>query len=282
LSENTHEYRFSNALSYTFEQLAEMHNTSFSGYYVPLDMTPTQVSDFWRVNQIDATRCVVMHDAHGAFVGMARMGTRATHSWCGGFGIAPAFRGAGAGKLLADEMVRVARETGLTQLQLEVNTQNIPAIKCYEHAGFVAHRRLFGLEIATSVLPAKSAPSLPVKKVPLETILSWYSQHSEQPYWGRELASILTMGAEALVITGPDGSQNTFVVQRVDDKASIQAVLLQSQLTDDELSTMLHAVAADAAQIQIVNEPEESTLLTRYTGLGFTESFSQYEMTLDL
>src|SRR5689334_16073127 len=101
------EYRFSNALGYTFEQLADMHNTSFSGYFMPVSMTPGQTADFWRTNQIDANRCVVMHDANNTFVGMARMGTRGTRCWCGGFGIVPEFRGNGASKLLASEMVRV-------------------------------------------------------------------------------------------------------------------------------------------------------------------------------
>ena len=53
-----------------------MHNMSFSGYFMPVSMTPEQTADFWRTNQIDANRCAVMHDANDAFVGMARMGTR--------------------------------------------------------------------------------------------------------------------------------------------------------------------------------------------------------------
>ncbi|HEY7413790.1 MAG TPA: hypothetical protein VH593_01245, partial [Ktedonobacteraceae bacterium] len=71
-----HTYHFSNALVYTLEKLSEMHNASFDGYFVPITMTPEMAADFWRMNQIDAQRSVVMHDEAGAFVGMARMGTR--------------------------------------------------------------------------------------------------------------------------------------------------------------------------------------------------------------
>jgi len=260
-----------------------MHNTSFSGYFLPINMTPAQVADFWRINQIDATRCVIMHDAHGAFVGMARMGTRGTRGWCGGFGIIPAFRGTGASKILADEMIRVARDTGLTRLQLEVLSQNVPARKLYERIGFVVQRRLFGLEIATSALPVSSALVLPVEKVSLETLLSWQPKRSlDHPYWGRELASVLTIDAELFLLSGKDGGQNAFITQRLDDSMRIQAVLLQSQCTDDELANLLLTVAADATQIQVRNEPEESPLLQRYLGLGFTEFFSQYEMSLPL
>ena len=62
-------YRFSNALAYTHAQLAEMHNISFTGYFFPMTMSAETSAWFWRVYQIDAASCVVMHDEHGAFVG---------------------------------------------------------------------------------------------------------------------------------------------------------------------------------------------------------------------
>src|SRR5579871_258051 len=113
----TNQYRFSDATGYTLAQMTEMHNESFSGYFMPATMTPEMTAHFWRVYQIDASRSVVMHDQTGTFVGMARVGVRGNRGWCGGFGIAPAFRGSGASKLLAAEMVRVARDSGLTTLQ---------------------------------------------------------------------------------------------------------------------------------------------------------------------
>lgn len=272
------EYYFSNALGYTFEQLAEMHNTSFSGYFMPVSMTPEQVADFWRMNQIDANRCVVMHDANNAFVGMARMGTRGTRGWCGGFGIVPVFRGTGASKLLAGEMVRVARETGLSLLQLEVLTQNTRARKLYERVGFVVRRRLLGLEIATSALPASAA--LSIERLSLETVLPRLQQNSIQPCWSLELASLLTTNSEAFAVSGPDKQSNTLVVQRSNGVARIQAAFIQSQFAEDEFAALLHSIAVDAATVQIYNEPEDSPLLDRYVSLGFTEFFSQYEMIL--
>ncbi|MBO0796490.1 MAG: GNAT family N-acetyltransferase, partial [Ktedonobacteraceae bacterium] len=268
-----------NALSYSLEQLAEMHNLSFSGYFVPADMTAAQVADFWRANQIDATRCVVMHDASGAYVGMARMGTRGTRGWCGGFGIVPAFRGTGTSKLLAAEMVHVARESGLNLLQLEVLTQNVRAIKLYESVGFMITRRLFGLEITTSTLPANTASSLTIERVPLETLPYFYPQSYVRPCWSLELPSVLTVPCEVYVANGPDSRMNVFVALRLADKVRVQA-MLQSQLTDEEFAATLRAVARDATTLQIFNEPEDSPLLQRYVKLGFTEFFSQYEMLL--
>ncbi len=273
-------YRFSNALGSTFEQLAEMHNMSFTGYFLPISMTPPQVADFWRINQIDATRCVIMHDVNGAFVGMARMGTRATRGWCGGFGIVPAFRGTGASKMLAYEMVRVARDSGLAQLQLEVLSQNSPARKLYENVGFVTQRRLFSLEIATSALPDTPLSSYTFERVPIETLLSWSQKPAAQPCWGNELISLFTIGSEMLVMRGSDARSNAIIAQRSGDKIRIQTAFLQSELTDVELATLLRTIARDAPMIQVFNEPEESPLVQRYLSLGMTEFVSQYEMTL--
>ena len=273
------DFHFSHALGYTFEQLADMHNTSFTGYFVPISMTPEQVVDFWRMNQIDANRCVVMHDTHNTFVGMARMGTRGTRGWCGGFGIVPEFRGTGASKQLAGEMVRVARETGLRLLQLEVLTQNVRARKLYERVGFVVRRRLFGLEIAVEALPA--GDSLTAERLPLDTLLSWPQENLLSHCWSLEAASLLAMNAEMLAIPGPDGQQNMFVVQRANGNVRMLATLLQSQFTDAEFAALLRTVAANARAIQMWNEPEESPLL-HYTGrAGFREIFSQDEMILE-
>lgn len=87
---------------------------------------------------------------------------------------------------------------------------------------------------------------------------------------------------KTFVAPGPSGRLNASIVQRFDDKIRIQAALVQSQLTDEVFTTLLHTAATDATMIQVFNEPEESPLLHRYLELGFTEYFSQYEMLLKL
>jgi Acetyltransferases len=273
-----HTYRFTDALSYSFEQLTTLHNTSFEGYLMPIQMTPAQVADFWRVHQIDATRCVVMHDEDERFVGMARMGTRGNRGWCGGFGIVPAFRGVGASRQLAEEMVRVARDSGLAQLQLEVLSQNTRAIKLYERVGFRTRRCLFGLEIAVDALPVSDSADVAVERVPITTLLAWSQPYPAQLCWGRELGSLLMMDCEMLVAHCAEGQKNALIVQRVNDKLRIQTALLQPHTSTSELAALLRACATDASGIQIYNEPEDSALLPLYRALGFTEFFSQYEM----
>lgn len=273
-------YRFSNALAYTHAELAEMHNASFSGYFFPATMSAEISADFWRVYQIDARMCVVMHDEQDTFVGMARMGTRGTRGWCGGFGIAPEFRGTGASKLLAERMVQQARESGLTTLQLEVLTQNVKAIKLYEQAGFVPTRRLVGIESATAALPAAD-PALQISTAAPDTLLSRLYE-GLQPSWQYEPASILTMRAEAITAPGADGHLNGLIFTRAGENTRILAAFLQSDLTNAALGSLLRAAAGNATTIQVFNEPEDSPFLARCRALGFTEFFSQHEMFLTL
>lgn len=273
-------YRFSNALDYTHAQLAEMHNASFSGYFFPMNINAEQSAGFWQVYQINAAYCVVMHDEHGAFVGMARMGARGRRGWCGGFGIAPEFRGSGASKLLAAQMVQTARESGLTSLQLEVLTQNVKAIKVYEGVGFVATRRLIGVQAASKALPT-SELALQAQAVPLEALMPRLYE-GQPPDWEREPASILSMRAEAVAAPGADGQLNGLIFRRSGDNIQMLAALLQSDLSNAELAALLRAAAGDAATILIMNEPEDSPFLARCRDLGFSEFFSQYEMFLSL
>ncbi|HEU5200699.1 MAG TPA: GNAT family N-acetyltransferase [Ktedonobacterales bacterium] len=273
------QYRFSDATGYTLAQMTEMHNQSFSGYFMPATMTPEMTAHFWRVYQIDANRSVVMYDQAGAFVGMARMGTRGTRGWCGGFGITPAFRGSGASKLLAAEMVRVARDSGLATLQLEVLTQNVRAFKLYQGVGFVTTRKLIGLQVATASLPA--GVELQTEAAPIEKLLPFLSS-DQQPDWERELASILTLQTESVLASGVAGRVNGLIARRAGERLQVLAAILQPDCTNAELAALLRSAAGDATTIQVYNEPEGSALLARYLDLGFTEFFSQYEMMLTL
>ncbi|GHO69809.1 hypothetical protein KSC_087010 [Ktedonobacter sp. SOSP1-52] len=274
------EYLFMDVTDYTFVQLSEMHNSSFTDYFFPMHMTPQMLADFWRINHIDANHSVAMYSTEGEFVGLARLGVRGTRAWCGGFGIAPAFRGRGVSHLLAEQMVYVAREANFETLQLEVLTQNERAIKTYKRAGFVARRRLLGLEVATATLP--EAESLHVERVPLETLLPWLSHDAELPCWGRELASLLALSTETIVAPGPGRGMNGLVIQRSHGVTRVQAAVLQSELTDAELASLLREAAGEHAKIQIYNEPASSALYARCLRLGFTELFSQHEMLVRL
>lgn len=275
------EYHFSDVLNYTQSQLSEMHNASFQGYFVPLEMTARMSADFWRINQVDAALSVVMHEqegkGEGAFVGLARVGSRGKRGWCGGFGIVPDFRGSGASTLLATEMVRVARASGLESIQLEVLAQNVRAIKLYEKVGFVKTRRLLGLEIASAALPADAAAR--VERVSLEELLPAFHR-GRRPAWSNELPALLSMNLDAFALVSPGGERGGILVQHANEKMRVVTALLGETVTTPAVAALLKTAAGDAQSVQVYNEAEGSLFLEHCQQLGFSEWFTQYEMLL--
>ncbi len=271
------EYHFSDVLNYTQGQLSEMHNASFQGYFVPLEMTARMSADFWRINQVDAALSVVMHEREGAFVGLARVGSRGKRGWCGGFGIVPDFRGSGASTLLATEMVRVARAGGLESMQLEILAQNVRAIKLYEKVGFVKTRRLLGLEIASAALPAEAAAR--VERVSLEELLPAFHR-GRRPAWSNELPALLSMNLAAFALVSPGGERDGILVQHANEKMRVVAALLGETVTTPAVAALLKTAAGEAQSVQVYNEAEGSLFLEHCQRLGFGEWFTQYEMLL--
>ena len=273
-------YRFSTALDYTFAQLTEMHNISFSGYLFPVQMTPEAAASMYRVYQVALQHCIVMHSEDGAFVGLAKLALRGSRAWCAGFGIAPAFRGRGLGKLLATAMIEEAYRAGAATLQLEVLEQNTAAFRLYSSVGFVVTRQLVGLQIAADDLPQANSPVV-ATLIDLEHLLpSIIGQR--HPDWEHELPSILAANHQALVSTGPYNTQAGLVYQRTGERVRVLSSTPSTTTLPEEMAALLTAAASGARTIQVYNEPEDSNSFHLYKALGFQEFFRQREMLLDL
>jgi GNAT superfamily N-acetyltransferase len=274
------DYQFSRALAYDFAALAVMFTDAFTGYFFPMNMTVEALATHWRLFHIDGARSLVMRDSLDAFAGLAFIGVRGTRAWCGGFGIAPAYRGRGAGKRLAREMVDTARASGLRSLQLEVLSQNQAARAVYEGAGLTVRRRVQTVQIAVAALPddADAGASQIATSAPLvgEDVLA------ARPVWQQELASLLAMTTETTHLTVAAGQKSSLVCQRLGESVRILAASAPKTISEQELLALLRGAAGDASSIQLVNCPDSSPILARCQALGFTKIYAQNEMCLAL
>jgi ribosomal protein S18 acetylase RimI-like enzyme len=274
------EYQFARALTYDFGALANMFTEALTGYFFPMNMTPEALANHWRLYHIDGARSLAMRDPQGTFAGMTLIGVRGTRGWCGGFGVAPAFRGHGAGKRLARKMVETARASGLHSMQLEVLAQNEPARSIYESAGFTVRHHVRTVEIDVAALPdgtehgastvATSAPLAPEDVV------------AAQPVWQQELATLLAMTTETAQVTDSSGQRSSLVCARAGATTRILAASLAESLTEEELIALLRQAAGAATTVQLTNCPDSSSMLERCRALGFNEVYSQDEMYLAL
>jgi hypothetical protein len=217
-----------------------------------------------------------MRDPEGTFVGMTLIGARGTRGWCGGFGIAPAFRGHGAGKRLAREMVETARASGLRSLQLEVLAQNEAARAIYESAGLTVRRRVRTIEIAITAL--SDGTERGASQVATSASLVAEDVLAAQPVWQQELASLLAMTTETAHVTESAGQRSSLVYVRSGALTRILAASVAKSFTEQELVALLRQAAGDSSVIQLVNCPGSSSILARCQALGFTEVYSQDEM----
>jgi ribosomal protein S18 acetylase RimI-like enzyme len=274
-------YTYENALSYTFAQLAEMHNQTFAGYFFPIAMTAETTAEFWRIYSIDAVRTVIMRES-GELAGVARLGVRGDRGWCGGFGIAPERRGTGAADRLAEQMVSTAREAGMKSLQLEVLTQNVKAIRVYEKAGFSTRRKvtLFTFPVA-SLRQAAHGVSPTAETASASAVLA-ACLAQDPPVWQREAASILTQANHGSQLTSGTGGASLLLAQRIADSLSIVAAALDPATTPAELARWWLGMAGDATQVRVFNEPEGSPLHRLCTRLEGQIIAEQLEMVLPL
>jgi ribosomal protein S18 acetylase RimI-like enzyme len=274
------EYQFTRALSYDFGALANMFTEAFTGYFFQMNMTPEALATHWRLYHIDGARSLVMRDPERTFVGMTLIGARGDRGWCGGFGIAPAFRGHGAGKRLAREMIETARTSGLRSLQLEVLSQNDAARAIYESAGLTVRRRVRTVEIALTALP--NGADTDAKQVATSTPFVAEDVLAAQPVWQQELASMLAMTTESTHLTDLAGQRNSLVCIRSGDRTRILAANVANATSENELIALLRQAAGESSVIQLTNCPDSSPILAQCLSLGFSEMYSQDEMYITL
>jgi RimJ/RimL family protein N-acetyltransferase len=274
------EYQLARALSYDFGALANMFTEAFTDYFFPMNMSAEALANHWRLYHIDGARSWVMRDPEGTFVGITLIGARGTRGWCGGFGVAPAFRGHGAGKRLAREMIEMARTSGLHSLQLEVLSQNGAARAIYEAAGLTVRRRVRTVEIAVAALPDET--EAPAGQVTSSAPLVAEDVLAAQPVWQQELASLLAMTTETAHVTDSAGHRNSLVCARSGATTRILAASVAKTLSEQELVALLRQAAGRASAIQLTNCPGSSSILARCRALGFSEVYSQDEMYIAL
>ena len=274
------EYTFSDLLAYNMAEVAALHNRSFANYYVPVRGDASTEASFMRISSLDLTHSLAMHTADGQFVGLSRLGVRGKRGWLGGFALVPEFRGLGAGKLLLDRQLAVAREAGLTSLQLEVLTQNERAMRLYAGVGFV--RRYGHIELAIELAAlAQHVTTAKVTPAESEKLHDWLLT-SRQPIWYRERSSLVAIGGEGLVAMRPGGATAAIIYRRRAQQVTVYAAALIDPLSANDLALLIQHVGGEWAEIELTDLPADRNVLQACRALGFQDVSTQHEMLLAL
>ncbi|HEY9180450.1 MAG TPA: GNAT family N-acetyltransferase, partial [Candidatus Baltobacteraceae bacterium] len=121
-------------------------NRVFERYRIPITFSSEQLHLHMTFNDVDAAASPLWYDDDGNVLGAAILAIRGKRGWVGGFGVAPEYRGRGYAAALCNALEETARERSLETIQLEVLSDNEPAIATYRNAGFEIVRTLRSFE----------------------------------------------------------------------------------------------------------------------------------------
>jgi ribosomal protein S18 acetylase RimI-like enzyme len=271
--------KFIPATHVSLEELAELFNAAFAGYFYPQQKTADSLAQRVRHEQLALQHSLLAYEDKN-FVGLALLGQRGSDGWCGGFGIVPELRGRGLASELMREFMARARGCGVKRLSLEVLARNTPARRLYERAGMQITRDLLILERAGEMSLRKNLKEL--KEAAPKFLLSHFERlHKEPPAWQRDLAALLVTGnmrglclgemsaprAYALFIARPDG-----IIHLIDLAA----------MDSEDANALSAGITQLPGKLKIINEPEDSLFAAALTLNGFQETDRQHEMACEL
>jgi GNAT superfamily N-acetyltransferase len=268
------------AAAVSLDLLATTLTRAFEGYFYPMHMNGELLARRVRVEQIDLhASSVLLVDGEPA--GAALLAVRGERSWCGGFGVAPPFRGLGLAHQLCTDMLQRARAAGARECQLEVLTRNQRALHTYTRAGMRPLRDLLLLEWRAAQAGRFAPPSVEVLSAAPEQVLQHYhALHSERASWQRELPSLLARtGSHALVLPSSDAAW-PYILFAADTQTA--RVVDIGAHTPDQAEQLLRALQVSYAEVVCVNEPADGSLLPAYYASGFSESDRQHELLMEL
>ena len=271
---------FISAAAVSLDLLAAALTRTFEGYFYPMHMTGELLARRVRIEQIDLHASSVLL-ADGEPAGVALLAVRGERSWCGGFGVAPPFRGQGLAHRLCADMLQRARAAGARECQLEVLTRNQRALHTYARAGMRPLRDLLLLEWRAAQAGQPVPLGVEVAPAAPEQVLQHYhALHTERASWQRELPSLLARtGGYALALPSPDAVR-PYILFAADARTA--RVVDIGARTSAQAEQLLRALQSRYAEVICFNEPADSALLPAYQASGFSESDRQHELSMEL
>ena len=271
---------------------AALHATflqAFADYFVTFQLSEEQLENHILQNAVELERSVGAF-FEGEMVGFTLNGFGVWNDkktvYDAGTGVVPSFRRGGVGKALFDFMTPDFSSEGYEQMLLEVISQNENAIRLYEKLGFRRTRRLIYFEQAAP-LEFETKNNFEIREIDAPDWDLFESFADGKTSWQNSPASISRILSKRFVLGAFHGGQcvgygiiapkqgmipQLAVAPRFRRRGAASAILGAMQKRIGEGKTLRAA-----------NVDENIGSLTGFfRARGFTETFSQLEMTKNL
>lgn len=268
------------------EILLETFNEAFAEYFVPVQVTASQMRDKMLNDGIDLSISVGAFD-QGRLIGFILHGSGMIDGlktvYNAGTGVLPSYRGQGLTRRMYEFIIPGIKEQGYQLSVLEAITENTPAIKVYESVGFKPKRAVhcFRGNIGSSNRAGdwKIAPiSLPENEI----IQQWWDW---QPTWQNSWAAACRMIDQFQVLGAFRREQLIGYVSYHPVKGRIQQVAVHPQSRRQGVATSLVEQASRdcGVPMSVINIDEMAEAdLAFFPSLGMEKLLGQYEMKLPI
>jgi len=260
-------------------QLVETFNESFTGYFVPIQMSEELLAEKIRVEDIDLGGSMGVFDKN-QLVGFTLVGLRDINGeLCGynaGTGVIPEYRGQRLPGQMYDLLKAALKPRGLAQLQLEVISKNTPAIRSYRRSGMQISRLLDCFQGKIEHL--RNRPNDVVfEQIPMPDDAVLKALREVEPSWQDTHASAQKRGSKCLAILRKEEIVGYALYHR--NRVS-QLAVRKDQRRRGLATLLLYTIQEEAqAPLKLMNidtRAESVSAFLNYSGLS--SFIRQYEM----
>lgn len=262
-------------------------NDAYSDYFTPIVMTEASFHALIERDDLDLDRSVAALEGD-TVVGTGLLGIRADTGWIGGMGVRPAYRRRGIARLMLHYLLREAQRQGLSTVSLEAIEANTPAQALYLQLGFRPVRHLHVLERQPQPI-AVPAPQVRVSPAsPWSLLANYHTFHDTANCWQRGYRSLRGLADRIQGVEAWDGALSAYALGWFDAQ-EIRFVDLATEPSDPARRTATALALLTALHRQYVEAPgrayniaEDDPALAAFLTIGYTTSFRQIEMKLDV
>ncbi len=267
--------------------LLETFNEAFAEYFVPVQVTASQMRDKMLNDAIDLSISVGAFD-QGRLVGFILHGSGMVDGlktvYNAGTGVLPSHRGQGLTRKMYEFVIPELKKLGYKLSVLEAITENAPAIRVYESVGFERTRAVHCFRGNIHQQPGREG-DWKITSIELpenEVVQRWWDW---QPTWQNSWAAACRTVDQFKSLGAFRGEQLIGYVSYHPDKGRIQQIAVQPQFRRQGVATSLVGqVSRDCTvPMSVINIDEKAQAdLGFFLSVGMEELLGQFEMKLVL
>lgn len=269
------------------KKITDTFNLSFSDYFIPLHLTPEQLSSKMSADKINLDYSVGIFDNEN-LIAFILHGTDIIESksvvYNGGTGVIPEKRGQGLTKQMYDFILPVLKKEGVDYLVLEVISKNIQAIKSYEKVGYKIVRELRCYK--GNISEKNKSSHIDIRK------LNFYDWKLMESFWD----FIPTwQNSSHIIEEGLNNNNKSFgayidklligyIIYNPDSKRIQQLAVHKNYRRTKIASTLITKVIKESGrELSIINIDKDSEPINAFLiKTGFENFLNQFEMRLEL